>query len=134
MPLRVLHYVLDELPKDHPIDGMTRSAIRGDHSLLSINWLAPGHEVAPPHSHPFDQVALIISGAMEFEVEGEIYLVRAGEVLQIPKDAVHNAWVVGDEPALNIDVFAPIREDYRHLTNHQAGEFEEPELPGAGQR
>jgi hypothetical protein len=38
---------------------------------------------------------------------------------------VHYAEPVGDEIVLNLDVFAPLRDDYRHLVDYQRDEFED---------
>ena len=38
---------------------------------------------------------------------------------------IHWGEVIGDEPAMNLDVFNPIREDYKHLVEHQAADFGE---------
>jgi hypothetical protein len=44
-------------------------------------------------------------------------------MLRIPPGVVHYAEPIGDEVALNLDVFAPLRDDYRHLVAHQSEEF-----------
>jgi quercetin dioxygenase-like cupin family protein len=107
------------------VDGgaLQRTAIRGDAALVTVNWIRPGHPEQPPHEHPFDQMSFVFAGAMEFEVGDERFLVSAGEVLQIPAGAPHTARVIGDDVALNIDLFAPLREDYLFLAEHQADAF-----------
>jgi class 3 adenylate cyclase len=82
---------------------------------VSIGPLLVGHTVFDPgwrwstHVKPlagtelcdFRHVGYIISGCLHFvTVEGEAELV-AGDVYEIP--AGHDAWVVGDEPGVNID-------------------------------
>jgi mannose-6-phosphate isomerase-like protein (cupin superfamily) len=121
---RPVHSVLRELPRES-IDGgmLTRTAIRGDGCLITMNWLKPFHDEQPPHSHPFDQTAFVLEGAMEFDVGDERFLVKAGEVLQIPAGVPHTARVVGEAVAFNVDVFAPARSDYLYLTEHQADAF-----------
>src|ERR1700733_1723094 len=124
MPSRAIHSVLDALPRES-VDGgvLTRTAIRGDDCLITINWLQPHHEEQPYHSHPFDQIAFVFEGAMEFDLDGQLFIVGAGEVLQIPASVPHTARVVGDKVALNIDVFAPVRADYLYLAEPQADAF-----------
>lgn len=125
MPKHPIHSVLAELPRESLAEeALTRSAIRGDDCLITMNWLQPHHEDQPPHSHPFDQTAFVFEGVMEFEIDGETFLVEAGEVVQIPAGMPHTARVVGDEVAFNVDVFAPIRQDYVYLTEHQAEAFD----------
>ena len=124
MPNRPIHSIIADLPRESVADGaLTRAAVRGDASMITMNWLQPHHEEQPQHSHPFDQIAFVFEGVMEFDVGEERFLVRAGEVLQIPARVPHTARVVGDEVAFNIDVFAPVRDDYLHLTAHQNDAF-----------
>jgi len=126
MPNRVIHARLETLPTESLAGGaLVRTAVRGDKSLITINWFHPGHSVQtpPPHSHPFDQVSFVFAGKVGFDVNGQVYEVAAGEVLHIPADAPHTAWLIGDEVALNVDVYAPVRDDYLHLVEHQADAF-----------
>ena len=46
-----------------------------------------------------------------------------GCMLRVPSGVMHYVEPIGDETALNLDVFAPIRDDYMHLVEYQAGEF-----------
>ena len=101
---------------------MARSAVRTDGALVSFLWLAPGFDAGPPHSHPFDQLAFVLGGVLEFEVDGESHVVESGEMLYIPAGLPHTARVVGDDQVLNIDLFAPSREDYEYLTEWQREE------------
>jgi quercetin dioxygenase-like cupin family protein len=125
MPNRVVHATLAKLPHESLAGGaLVRTAVRGDQSLITVNWFHPGIPAeAPPHSHPFDQVSFVFQGTLEFDVDGQTYVVSAGEVLLIPADAPHTARLLGDEVALNVDVYAPVREDYLYLAAHQADAF-----------
>ncbi len=95
--------------------GVRRCGFGGRDALLVMNELRPGMEVRP-HSHEHEQLALVLEGRVRFDVEGEVYALGAGEVLLIPGGALHAGEAIGDGPALNLDVFAPPREDYAHLT------------------
>lgn len=122
MPAKV--YRWEDLPREAVRAGVTRTAFRGDNALMVMNWLEPGMEVRP-HSHPFEQLAYIIAGQVRFTIGDETVEVGAGEVVRIPPDVVHCGEPVGEEVAINLDVFAPVRGDYRHLTAYQEGDFEE---------
>lgn len=104
--------------------GVERAGFRGENVLLVMNWLEPGMEVNP-HSHPFEQVAYIVQGHMRFTIGDEVFEAGPGSVIRIPPDVVHCGEPIGDEPVLNLDVFSPIREDYRHLVAYQAPDFAE---------
>lgn len=111
-------YAWTDLPRETVRPGVSRAGFRGDNALLVMNWLEPGMEPRP-HSHPFDQVAYIISGRVRFTVGDDVVEVGPGELLHIPADIVHFGEVVGDEPAVNLDMFSPVRADYEHLTKYQ---------------
>jgi mannose-6-phosphate isomerase-like protein (cupin superfamily) len=114
-----------DLPREVLFEGsFSRSAARTDDGLVVFNWLTPSLPEIPPHSHDFDQLALILSGSTEFDVAGRRYTVSSGEFLYIPRGALHSIRVVGERDVLNIDIFAPVREDYLHLVQHQ------PDLDG----
>lgn len=116
-------YSWSDLPTEKVRPGVTRAGFRGDNALMVMNWLEPGMEVKP-HSHPFEQLVFILQGRVRFTVGDEVVEVGAGEVLRIPPDVVHCGEPVGDETAVNLDVFAPVRDDYRHLTEYQEADFQ----------
>lgn len=122
MPGKPNVYQWSELPREAVRPGVTRTAFRGDNALMVMNWLEPGMEVRP-HSHPFEQLAYILAGRVRFTVGDDVVEVGAGEVLRIPPDVVHCGEPVGEEVAVNLDVFAPVRDDYRHLTEYQEADF-----------
>jgi mannose-6-phosphate isomerase-like protein (cupin superfamily) len=106
--------VLDELR-------LSRSAVRMDDGLVVFNWIDPPARM-PEHSHPFDQLALILSGRCRLTVEGAEHELAGGDFLYIPASQVHALETIGEEPVLNVDVFAPAREDYLHLAGGQPGQ------------
>jgi quercetin dioxygenase-like cupin family protein len=56
---------------------------------------APG-VAFPKHSHPGEEIAYVIEGMLEYEVEGKPPVtLKAGEVLFIPAGAIHTAKNVG---------------------------------------
>jgi len=66
--------------------------------------------VVPEHSHPNEQLAYVLEGALRFTVAGETMVVRAGEVLCIPPNVPHQAEALED--TIDLDVFVPSRADW----------------------
>ena len=118
MTEKVMLYNWDEIESEVVRPGVSRKGFRGDDVMLVMNTLIEGMELNP-HSHPFEQVVYIVQGCVNFHVGDEVYNARAGSVIRIPPDIEHFAEPVGDEPVLNLDVFAPLREDYMHLVEYQ---------------
>ncbi len=115
-------YAWTELPKEAVRPGVERSGFRGEQVLMVMNWLTPGMEVRP-HSHPFEQLAYIVQGQMRFVVGDQVFEAGPGSVIRIPPDVEHYGEPLGNEPVLNLDVFSPIREDYKHLVEYQRADF-----------
>ncbi len=124
MVQKARRYDWDSLEKEVVRPGVKRAGFRGQDVLLVMNWLEPGMETNP-HSHPCEQVVYIVKGQMRFHIGDEVIEGGAGSLIRIPPDIEHYGEPIGDEEVLNLDVFSPIREDYRHLVDYQAPDFED---------
>jgi quercetin dioxygenase-like cupin family protein len=82
----------------------------GTNMMLSVVHLEPGSEVLE-HSHPHEQMGVLIEGRLEFTIGGVTRQLGPGDQWRIPGGVVHNVRTL-DQPAVAIDVFHPIREDY----------------------
>jgi quercetin dioxygenase-like cupin family protein len=90
-------------------DLVGREMVVGDGIMLARVFLKKGAHV-PEHHHHNEQVTYILEGALKFAIDGKEITVRAGEVLCIPSNMVHEAWAVED--TLDLDIFNPPREDW----------------------
>jgi quercetin dioxygenase-like cupin family protein len=104
----------DDIPDEQVRPGVRRRAIGTGDVLLVMNECQPGMALRP-HSHDFDQLALIVSGEAIYHVGGDHNEVGPGSVVLVPAGVEHYIEPTGSEPVLNLDVFAPAREDYLHL-------------------
>jgi len=80
--------------------------------MLAHVYLKKG-AIVPRHQHINEQITYILEGALRFHVgdgEGEVVIVRAGEVLCIPSNVWHQAEALED--TLDVDVFSPPRQDW----------------------
>lgn len=83
----------------------------GDSMMLSLVEFEP-HSVVEEHSHPHEQMGLMLEGEAEFIIGGESRIVGPGTMWRIPGGVKHKV-IAGNRPVRAIDVFHPIREDYR---------------------
>ena len=88
---------------------LTRQFVHGEQAMLARIMLRKGC-IVPEHQHPNEQIAYILSGALEFVVAGVPQIVRAGEILVIPAGVPHSATALEDTE--DLDIFAPPREDW----------------------
>ena len=115
-------YNWNTLPREEVRQGVARVGFGGENVTLVMNFAEPGLEVRP-HSHTFEQIAICVSGRMNYHVGDQVFEMTAGSMLRVPPNTMHHAEVIGDETVLNLDVFAPRRADYEHLVGYQAAEF-----------
>ena len=83
----------------------------GEKMMLSLVEFEP-RSVVLPHSHPHEQMGMLLAGELTFTIGDETRTLHVGEMWRIPGGVVHSA-VAGNEPVQALDVFYPIREDYR---------------------
>ena len=57
-------------------------------------------------------MGLLLEGELEFTIGQESRVLRPGQMWRIPGDVEHRV-VAGKQPARALDVFYPIREDYK---------------------
>ena len=88
---------------------LTRQFVSGEQGMAARIMLKKGCQV-PEHSHPNEQIALILAGALEFTVNGGKIIVRAGELIVLPANVPHSAIALEDTE--DIDFFAPPRQDW----------------------
>jgi quercetin dioxygenase-like cupin family protein len=108
------HYKLREIPEEQVTDLFARRFFTGEQITLAFLNMKEGC-VVPEHHHESEQFSYIVTGSMRFIIGGEEVILRAGEVVQIPSHVPHSA--VALEDLTGIDVFSPIREDWRDGTD-----------------
>jgi unsaturated pyranuronate lyase len=100
----------EECSKHNIFPGVDIFTAAGERMMLSLVEFEP-HAVVEMHSHPHEQMGLLIEGELTFTIGDEQHLVLPGQMWRIPGGVEHKA-VAGDAPVKAIDVFSPIREDY----------------------
>ena len=92
--------------------GIKRTLFSGDRVTVHISEVQNGHDLNP-HKHEQEQINMVLRGECDFIVEGEAYRVKAGGYIVMPPNAEHTIHVYDSpEPVLNVDIWAPRRDDY----------------------
>jgi len=102
-----------ELDKVAPREPMAGFRGRFFHSatMTFVHWTIEPGAFLPEHAHPHEQVANALEGEFELTIAGETRVLRPGSVAVIPSNAPHSGRAL--TACRIIDVFHPIREDYR---------------------
>ena len=104
----------DDIPVEDVRKGVQRCGFGTSNVLLVMNELEPGMDLSP-HTHEFDQIAYIVGGRAVYHIDGVGHEVGPGSIMLIPAGAEHYIDPVGEEKVLNLDIFAPARQDLIHL-------------------
>ena len=91
-------------------EGVTMRPLFGHAAMLNLIEFEPRARV-PVHSHPHEQLGYVLEGTLVLEIAGVEHRLPPGHAYAIEGGVEHAAW--SDERCLVLDVFHPVREDYR---------------------
>ncbi len=87
-------------------DQVDAQIVTGEHMHLIRAVYEPG-AAYEMHSHPYEQFSLLLSGRLLLTVGDETREIGPGDGWYAPADVPHGGAVLGDEPAVFIDVYSP---------------------------
>lgn len=89
--------------------GIEQATLFSESNAMSgvLNRIQNGHEVRP-HSHPSEQIVLILAGECDYYVGGRSYRLTAGSWLTIPPNVEHYIYVYDSlTPCLQMSICVP---------------------------
>jgi len=101
---------LYDLEEKELVPGFRARFVHSPNMTLAY-WTIDAGSTLPEHSHPHEQVANLLEGEFEMTVGGETRVLKPGMVTIIPSNILHTGTALTDCRIL--DVFYPVREDYR---------------------
>lgn len=100
----------NSIPVEKISEGIERQMVVGQNLMICRLKFDP-FVVTPAHSHPHEQLTLVMQGKVKFILGDEERIMSAGNVLHFPSNHWHGATMLDEEVVL-IDIFSPIREDF----------------------
>ena len=100
----------DECSRHEIFPGVEIFTTAGQALMLSMVEFKP-RAIVERHSHPHEQMGLLLEGELTFAIGDETQVVGPGQMWRIPGGVQHGCQA-GDQGARALDVFHPIREDY----------------------
>ncbi len=108
------------IPAAQLAQGAMSHIIAGNNMTLSFASLEAG-SYFPIHSHPYEQMMLILKGELDAILEGVLYRMRPGDVIVFPHGLQHGAQM-RDQDCEILDIFSPARPDYEDKMRKAAGQ------------
>ena len=96
-----------------PEAGMKRQVLAHSDQLMLVRHYFENGWVGARHSHPHHQLVYVVSGAIRVDVDGRVFDVHAGDSFVVDGGVEHKASALEESEVL--DIFTPVREDYREL-------------------
>jgi quercetin dioxygenase-like cupin family protein len=104
-PGRFVH--VNDLDPLDIVPGLEFRPVATDSVMASFVTFEPNAD-APMHHHSEQQIAIVLSGELNFTVGGETQVMHAGDCVVIPPDVEHGGFA-GPEGCDVVDVFTPPR-------------------------
>jgi quercetin dioxygenase-like cupin family protein len=101
----------DEQARHTIFPGVTIATSCGEKMMISMVDLEP-YAVVEWHSHPHEQCGMIVKGRAIFFIGDEQKELQTGDVYFMPGNVRHKVTAL-DQPVQAIDIFTPVREEYR---------------------
>jgi len=99
----------ESVPLERINDDITRRMIVGQNEMI-VRWEFRKGGVAARHSHPNEQIVMMVRGRLRLGV-GEVELIlKEGDIVVVPPHLPHEAEALED--TIVIDIFSPPREDF----------------------
>jgi len=84
--------------------------VLGKNMTLSFSEVPPGAAGAI-HSHPHEQMIVVLSGKIDIIIAGKAYRIGVGDVIWVPGGVEHGGMGL-DETCRMVEIFTPAREDF----------------------
>lgn len=101
---------LSTLDEREVVDGFHGKFVHSENMTTSF-WRIEAGAALPEHAHPHEQVSVVLEGKFEMTLDGEKRQLERGQVAVIPSNVKHSGVALTD--CMILDVFYPVREDYR---------------------
>lgn len=111
-------YNLREAPPVREDPAFSQVVFRGIDQMIGVTVIEPERADSEPHSHPWEQMNMLMEGQLDFLVDGERVELEQYDALTIPPGVEHTSRVVSDEQAVLL-AFWPLREDRLEATDYQ---------------
>jgi quercetin dioxygenase-like cupin family protein len=85
----------------------------GEKLMLSHVTVQANAPIVPLHSHPHEQMGIVMGGKVGLTIGSETREIKKGDMFLIPPNTLHGLAFTFDQPAEILDIFSPPREEFK---------------------
>lgn len=98
--------------------GFRQVIFRGIDQMIGFSQIGPKKPNSEPHTHPYEQMNMLLEGRLDFLVDGERVELKPYDTLTIPSEIPHTSRAIDGETATLLAIW-PLREDRLDGTAYQ---------------
>jgi|SRR5579859_1968400 len=106
-PGRYVH--TEDLAAVEFLPGLAFRPVLGERGMANFVSFEPG-VLAPRHVHEEEQFIVVLEGSLTVDLDGDVRVLRRGDVAVVPAWVPHAAWTGDDGGCLEVDFFVPPRQ------------------------
>lgn len=91
--------------------GFLVRAVSGQ-SLMLCDVILQANSESPLHSHPYEEMGLILDGEFEMTIGDDTMPLTRGDIYLVPPDIIHGG-ITHEQKTLLVSAYSPPREDYK---------------------
>ncbi len=111
---------IDVITPAELVPGLGFRPVLGQRAMANFVDFAPGVE-APRHVHEEEQIVVVLDGEFTFDLDGDVRVMRKGDVAVVPAWVPHGAWTT-DSHCSELDIFCPPRKSLLSLAGAAGGD------------
>jgi quercetin dioxygenase-like cupin family protein len=105
-----MHFIdIDTIEPKELAEGVKIRVIPGERMTMVEFSLENGAPI-PEHSHPHEQMGVVVEGKMKLIIDGKAKIVQPGSAWHIPSEVVHSGECLEDNTVV-LECFSPPRDD-----------------------
>ena len=107
------HLDLNSVEEKEIVPGYFAKFIHSENMTI-VYWNIKAGSALPAHSHPHEQISLVLSGEFELTVDEKSFVMKANHCYSIPSGVSHSGKAITD--CKIVDTFYPVRDDYKKIS------------------
>jgi quercetin dioxygenase-like cupin family protein len=101
---------LEDIKQNEMIPGFKVRFVHSEFMTISY-WDVKKGSKLPEHKHHHEQISQVMEGEFELKIDGISQVMQPGKVAMIKSNATHSGVALTDCKIM--DIFSPVREDYK---------------------